>query len=200
MEAALKATTAVLYPHSSTAASIPFFQLKDRVFWDDGSGERKSDGRQKNRGKTLVDVYGEEFVREAVTEFSSLIAADHIGNAKTRNFLWEEKGIPIEGSEPLIERELRRVICSGTMGWHRQLIRPAHEVAVGIWMVGLDPASVERPQTRQKAPVSAPKPKPAPSPTPEQKARLATLDALLAEGLVTQSEYDAKRIEILEGR
>ncbi len=94
----------------------------------------------------------------------------------------------------------RRVICSGTMGWHRQLIRPAHEVAVGIWMAGLDPATVERPQTRQNAPVATPKPKPAPLPTPAQTKRPATLDALPAEGLVTQAEYDAKRIEIWEDR
>lgn len=200
MEAALKATTAVLQSHSSTSASIPLFQLKDRVFWDDGSGERKTGGRQKNKGKTLVDVYGEGFVRDAVVEFSSLIAANHIGNAKTRDFLCEENGISIEDSERLIERELRRVICSGTMGWRRQLIRPAHEVAVGIWMAGLDPVSVEHPPMRQNAPVAAPKPKAAPSPTPAQAKRLATLDALLAEGLVTQAEYDAKRIEILNDR
>ena len=35
---------------------------------------------------------------------------------------------------------------------------------MGVWMAGLDPASVERPQPRQKAPVRAPKPKAAPFP------------------------------------
>ena len=99
----------------------------------------------------------------------------------------------------IIERELRRVFCSSTMGWHRQLIRPAHEVAVGMWMSRLDFA-VERPQLRQKAPVAAPNPKAAPSSTPTQAKCLATLDALLVECLVTKAEYDAKRIEILEDR
>ena len=68
---------------------------------------------------------------------------------------------------------------------------------MGVWMAGLDPASVERPQPRQKAPVRAPKPKAAPLPTPAKAKRLATLHALLAEGLVTQAEYDAKKAEIL---
>lgn len=67
----------------------------------------------------------------------------------------------------------------------------------GRLMSGLDLASVERPQPRQKAPVRAPKPKIAPLPTPAQAKRLATLDALWAEGLVTQAEYDAKKAEIL---
>lgn len=64
-------------------------------------------------------------------------------------------------------------------------------------MAELGPASVERPQPRQKAPVRAPKPKPTALPTRAQAKRLATLDALLAEGLVTQAEYDAKKAEIL---
>ena len=64
-------------------------------------------------------------------------------------------------------------------------------------MAGPDPAPVERTQPRQKAPVRAPKPKVAPLPTPAQAKRLATLDALWAEGLVTQAEYDAKKAEIL---
>ena len=58
--------------------------LKDRAFWDDGSGERKGCSRQKVKGKT-------------------------------KDYLWEKDGISTKGSEPLIERELRRVLCSGTM-------------------------------------------------------------------------------------
>lgn len=198
MEAALKATTGVLHPHPSTKSSIPLFQLKDRVFWDDGSGERKGCSRQKVKGKTLVEVYGEGFMKEALPEFTSLIAADHIGNAKTKDYLWEKDGISTKGSEPLIERELRRVLCSGTMGWRRQLIRPAHEVAVGIWMAGLAPAPTNAPKTRHSAPVAAPEPDAAPPPAPARESRLAALNALFAEGLVTQAEYDAKKAEILK--
>ena len=32
-----------------------------------------------------------------------------------KDYLWEKDGISTKGSEPLIERELRRVLCSGTM-------------------------------------------------------------------------------------
>ena len=45
--------------------------------------------------------------------------------------------------------------------------------------------------------MAAPAAKPEPSPTPAQRKRLAALDALLEESLVTQDEYDAKRREIL---
>ena len=44
---------------------------------------------------------------------------------------------------------------------------------------------------------AAPAAKPEPSPTPAQRKRLAALDALLEESLVTRDEYDAKRREIL---
>ena len=67
----------------------------------------------------------------------------------------------------------------------------------GRLMSGLDLASVERPQPRQKAPVRAPKPKIAPLPTPAQAKRLATLDAAWAGGLVTRAVYDARKAEIL---
>ena len=33
-----------------------------------------------------------------------------------------------------VSRESRRVAYTGTMGWGQKLNRPAHEVAVGIWL------------------------------------------------------------------
>lgn len=96
-------------------------------------------------------------------------------------------------------REFRRVAYTGTMGWRQQIVRPAHEVALGIWLARLqpDPSLPERALTRQNAPVAAPAAKPEPMPTPAQRKRLDALDALLAESLVTRDEYAAKRREIL---
>ena len=36
-----------------------------------------------------------------------------------------------------VAREFRRIAYTGTMGWRQKLNRPAHEVAVGIWLAGL---------------------------------------------------------------
>lgn len=105
-------------------------------------------------------------------------------------------------TDSMVAREFRRVAYTGTMGWRQQIVRPAHEVALGIWLARLqpDPSLPKCAQTRQNAPVRPPAVKAASSPTPAQGKRLAALDALLAEGLVTQEEYDAKRREILEAK
>jgi hypothetical protein len=36
-----------------------------------------------------------------------------------------------------VAREFRRVVYTGTMDARRQLVRPAHEVAIGIWLATL---------------------------------------------------------------
>lgn len=36
-----------------------------------------------------------------------------------------------------VAREFRRIAYTGTMGWRQKLNRPAHEVAVGIWLSGV---------------------------------------------------------------
>ena len=33
--------------------------------------------------------------------------------------------------------ELGRIVITGTMTWRRRMTRPAHEVALGIWLAGL---------------------------------------------------------------
>ena len=33
-----------------------------------------------------------------------------------------------------VSREFRSIAYTGTMGWRQKLSRPAHEVAVGIWL------------------------------------------------------------------
>lgn len=193
MPAAIEAATCV-FDDSIPTASLPVYQLKDRVFWDDGSGERKGHHRQKDKDKPLHEVIGESGYAEALAHFRELIAADPIGNAKTKDTLWLENGISIEGWDIEIERAFRRVLYTGTMSWRRQLIRPAHEVAVGIWMASLAKCH----DTRKSAPLCPPSPSAASLPTPEQTARLTALDGLLAEGLITQDEYAAKKAEILQ--
>ena len=37
----------------------------------------------------------------------------------------------------VFDREFRRIAYTGTMGWRQKLNRPAHEVAIGIWLAGL---------------------------------------------------------------
>ena len=37
-----------------------------------------------------------------------------------------------------VAREFRRIAYTGTMSSRQKLNRPAHEVAVGIWLAGLD--------------------------------------------------------------
>ena len=36
-----------------------------------------------------------------------------------------------------VKREFGRIVYTGTMGGRQQIVRPAHEVAVGIWLAYL---------------------------------------------------------------
>ena len=36
-----------------------------------------------------------------------------------------------------VAREFKRIAYTGTMCWRRQIRRPAHEVALGIWLASL---------------------------------------------------------------
>ena len=38
-----------------------------------------------------------------------------------------------------VAREFKRIAYTGTMGWRKKLNRPAHEVALGIWLASLTP-------------------------------------------------------------
>ena len=173
------------------------YQIWDRVFWDDGSGERKF-GRSEittffkkygmnkdmlDEFKQLVesdeifkkcedlnadrlrDTQKEAFsdvarplatsLREAPFGRATLADARRIPTARvessssvaptpqSKNALSASKRtdapsqsqIPIPQS--LIEREFGRIVVTGTMGWRRQIRRPAHELAVGIWLARL---------------------------------------------------------------
>ena len=52
----------------------------------------------------------------------------------------EVRGAPDPSSlipDPLLQREFGRIVITGTMAWQRQMRRPAHEVALGVWLACL---------------------------------------------------------------
>jgi len=64
--------------------------------------------------------------------------SDKLADKKTAKFFTLEAPIEIgEEYKAMVAREFRRIVFTGTMGWRRQLIRPAHEVALGIWLARL---------------------------------------------------------------
>lgn len=202
--------------HGYMLADRVFKDSDGRVEWREATGRKHKDEpegkfdrqkyteqrRKEQSGKPLVEVLSPSLAATAEQEFSERIEAEVLADKKTAKFFTLESPIVIgEEFKAMVAREFRRVAYTGTMGWRQQIVRPAHEVALGIWLARLapDPSLPERAQTRQNAPVAAPAAKSEPSPTSAQKKRLDALDALLAESLVTQAEYDAKRREILEG-
>ncbi len=203
--------------HGYMLADRVFKSTDGRVEWREATGfkhkaepEGKFDRqkyteakRKEDAGKPLVEVLSDRIGREAEAAFSERIEAEVLADKKTAKFFTLEAPIVIgDEFKAMVAREFRRVAYTGTMGWRQQIVRPAHEVALGIWLARLqpDPSLPERVQTRQNAPVRPPAAKAVPSPTPAQEKRLSALDALLAESLVTQEEYDAKRREILEAK
>ena len=42
-----------------------------------------------------------------------------------------------EDFKAMVSREFRRIVYTGTMGWRQQIVRPAREVALGIWLATL---------------------------------------------------------------
>ena len=141
--------------------------LKDRVFKDtDGRAEwRKekteeyvsglNDKQKKNRaalnakyeaqrkeqkGKPLCEVLSPDLAREAEIEFTRQIEADTLVDAKTPKTFKLESPIKVtDDFKEAVAREFRRIAYTGTMGWKQKLNRPAHEVAVGIWLSRLAP-------------------------------------------------------------
>ena len=95
------------------------YQIWDRVFWDDGSGERK---HKRPELMTFAQKYGQD--KGMIEEFrKEIIAAGQVSD--------------LTGWEAIIKREFGRIVITGTMTWRRQMTRPAHEVALGVWLAGL---------------------------------------------------------------
>jgi tetrahydromethanopterin S-methyltransferase subunit F len=128
--------------------------ISDRVFkLSDGrdewraavKGDTKPDGKAQEKekrlqmsGKPLCGVLSPKVAAEAEKEFSKLIEAEVLSDKKTAKFFTLEAPIVI-GKEfkDMVSREFRRVVYTGTMGWRQQLVRPSHEVALGIWLARL---------------------------------------------------------------
>ena len=107
------------------------YQIWDRIFWDDGSGERKS---KRPELTTFAQKYGPD--KDMLAEFKHQILSDKIFEK------CEVQGAPDPSSlipHPLLQREFGRIVITGTMAWRRQMVRPAHEVALGIWLAQLVP-------------------------------------------------------------
>ena len=95
------------------------YQIWDRVFWDDGSGERKS---KRQELTTFAQKFGPD--KDMIEAFGKeILAAGQVSD--------------LTGWEEVIKREFGRIVITGTMTWQRQMCRPAHEVAVGIWLAQL---------------------------------------------------------------
>ena len=95
----------------------------------------------------------------------------------------------------MVAREFRRVAYTGTMKYSLQIVRPAHEVALGIWLARLEVKGEVGNGKRKIGERGAGNgEREERALTQEQKNRLAQLDALLAEELssprtsTTQSE------------
>ena len=131
------------------------YMLSDRVFKSsDGrdewraatKGDAKPDGKAQDKrlemsGKPLCEVLSPKVVAEAEKEFSKLIEAEALSDKKTAKFFTLEAPIVIgKKFKAMVAREFRRVVYTGTMGWRQQLVRPSHEVALGIWLARLSSA------------------------------------------------------------
>ena len=137
-------------PHSQAA----ILSLKDRIFKDsDGRVEWReaqelSDSKEnvkrrewskkrfrENKGKPLCEVLSPELAKEAEIEFTRQIEADTLVDAKMPKDFKLDEPIKVGADfKDAVAREFRRIAYTGTMGWRKKLNRPAHEVAVGIWL------------------------------------------------------------------
>ena len=88
----------------------------------------------------LCEVLSPDIAKEAEAEFMRQIEADTLVDAKTpKDFKLEEPIRVGDDFKDAVAREFKRIAYTGTMGWRKKLNRPAHEVAVGIWLASLTP-------------------------------------------------------------
>ena len=231
-EANRAASYVIPAPNPQSPIPDPYqgYNLKDRVFVEDGrvdwlAAQELSDKKynirrrkwqkirqMERKGSPLVEIVAQpETLAMLRRNWVGLIENDNLTDKKTSKVFTLEEPIRIgDEFKAMVEREFGRVAYTGTMKYQLQLVRPAHEVAVGIWLARLkaDSGTQVAHATRNKRAFSdvattarntapTPQSKNAQLVSEEQKKRLKTLDALLAEGLVTQEEYAAKKAEIL---
>ena len=112
------------------------YMLLDRVFIDDAQNAARS--RDPRKGKRLADVVRPGKVAALERHFTELIEADGVADKKSARRFKLERPLKVTPElAPAVAREFRRVVYTGTMDARRQLIRPAHEVAIGIWLATL---------------------------------------------------------------
>lgn len=86
----------------------------------------------------LVEVLSPDIAKEAEIEFTRQIEADTLVDAKTpKDFKLDSPIKVTDDFKEAVAREFRRIAYTGTMGWRQKLNRPAHEVALGIWLARL---------------------------------------------------------------
>ena len=99
------------------------YNLKDRVFFD-AARKGAVNNLKKDRGKPLAEVLPPDALAAAEEEFVRQIESDRDVKVKVG-----------PADRALVSREFRRVVFTGTMRWQQQLNRPAHEVALGLWLL-----------------------------------------------------------------
>ena len=138
------------------------YMIADRVFkstdgrveWREAAGRvhkvaadgkpnrmRHADEKRKaNSGKPLAEVLSAALSKSAEEAFAKCIEGDVLSDKKTAKIFTLEAPIVIgDEFKAMVAREFRRVAYTGTMGWRQQIVRPAHEVALGIWLARLQP-------------------------------------------------------------
>ena len=117
------------------------YALRDRVFLDDAPGPDAGDGPPPADAKPLLAASLSPQKAQALERaFVSLIEADTLADAKHPAFRLERPIRVTPEFGPAVAAEFRRIVRTGTMSASRQLVRPAHEVAVGIWLATLSRA------------------------------------------------------------
>ena len=86
----------------------------------------------------LAEVVQPRKVAALERHFTALMEADGIADKKSAGRFKIERPVKVTPElAPAVAREFRRVVYTGTMDARRQLVRPAHEVAIGIWLATL---------------------------------------------------------------
>ena len=112
------------------------YMLLDRVFKDDSRGSGALAASSAAR-PLLVDSVSPQKAQALEREFIALIEADTLADAKHPSFRLERPLRVTPEFAPAVAQEFRRIVRTGTMSASRQLVRPAHETAIGLWLAGL---------------------------------------------------------------
>ncbi len=122
------------------------YRATENGAFDAGNWSRVDD--VKRRGKLLVDAVPADKIPELEKLFAGKIEADPISQnrhggkkaeaCERRKILGRPLKIESEDWKRIVAREFRRIVFSGSMSYEQQLRRPAHEVAVGLWLSTLE--------------------------------------------------------------